>query len=70
MENNSGFAPNARVVQKQLEEKTAGAISEKYYDTIRKFPEEPNRKVENNEALRRYAGLPFLATDRNVLNLP
>ena len=26
--------------------------------------------VENIEALRRYAGLPFLATDRNVLNLP
>jgi len=70
MENNAGFAPNARVVQEQLEEKVAGQIEEKYYDTIRGFPEEASLMVENVEALRRYAGLPFLATDRNVLNLP
>lgn len=70
MENNAGFAPNARVVQEQLEEKVAGEIKEEYYDTIRKFPEEANMMVENIDALRRYAGLPFLATDRNVLNLP
>ena len=70
MENNAGFAPNARVVQEQLEEKVAGQIEEQYYETIRKFPEEPTMMVENIEALRRYAGLPFLATDRNVLNLP
>jgi lysine 2,3-aminomutase len=70
MENNAGFAPNARVVQEQLEEKVAGRIDEKYYDTIRGFPEEANMMVENIEALRRFSGLPFLATDRNVLNLP
>lgn len=70
MENNAGFAPNARVVQEQLEEKIAGKIDEQYYDTIRQFPEEANMMVENIDALRRYAGLPFLATDRNVLNLP
>lgn len=70
MENNASFAPNARVVQEQLEEKVAGQIEEKYYDDIRKFPEEANLMVENIEALRRFAGLPFLATDRNVLNLP
>jgi lysine 2,3-aminomutase len=70
MENNAGFAPNARVVQEQLEEKVAGKIDEQYYDTIRKFPDEANMMVENIDALRRYAGLPFLATDRNVLNLP
>ena len=70
MENNAGFAPNARVVQEQLEEKVAGQVEEKYYDTIRGFPEEANLMVENIEALRRFSGLPFLATDRNVLNLP
>jgi len=70
MENNAGFAPNARVVQEQLEEKVAGEIKEEYYDTVRKFPDEANMMVENIDALRRYAGLPFLATDRNVLNLP
>ena len=70
MENNAGFAPNARVVQEQLEEKVAGKIEEQYDDTIRQFPDEANMMVENIDALRRYAGLPFLATDRNVLNLP
>ena len=70
MENNAAFAPNARVVQEQLEEKVAGQIHEKYDDEIRKFPEEASMMVENIEALRRFAGLPFLATDRNVLNLP
>lgn len=70
MENNAGFAPNARVVQEQLEEKVAGRIDEEYYDTIRHFPDEANMMVENIEALRRFARLPFLATDRNVLNLP
>ncbi len=70
MENNAGFAPNARVVQEQLEEKVAGQIDEKYHEEIRKFPDEASMVVENIEALRRFAGLPFLATDRNVLNLP
>lgn len=70
MENNFSFAPNARVVQEQLEEKSIGEIDEKYFDTIKDFTEEPEMITENIEALRRYAGLPFLATDRNVLNLP
>jgi lysine 2,3-aminomutase len=70
MENNASFAPNARAVQEELEEKAAGKIDEQYYDTIRGFPAEANMMVENIEALRRFSGLPFLATDRNVLNLP
>lgn len=70
MENNAGFTPNARIVQEQLEEKVAGKISAEHYDTIRKFPEEANMMVENIQALRIMADLPFLATDRNVLNLP
>jgi lysine 2,3-aminomutase len=70
MENNSGFAPNARVVQEQLEEKMAGKIDDQHYDTIRKFPEEATLMVENIQALRHFSNLPFLSTDRNVLNLP
>jgi lysine 2,3-aminomutase len=70
MENNAAFAPNARVVQEQLEEKVAGKIDEEHYDTIREFPEEAHLMEENIKMLRRSAGLPFLATDRNVLNLP
>ncbi len=70
MENNFSFAPNARVVQEELEEKVIGEIKEEHYDTIRDFSKEPGRMIENVEALRHYAGVPFLATDRNVLNLP
>ena len=70
MENNAGFTPNARIVQEQLEEKVAGKIAVEHYDTIRKYPEESSMMVENIQALRIIADLPFLATDRNVLNLP
>jgi len=70
MENNSGFTPNARIVQEQLEEKVAGKIALEHYDAVRKFPEETSMMVENIQALRKLAKLPFLATDRNVLNLP
>ena len=70
MENNAGFTPNARIVQEQLEEKMAGKIPPEHYDTIRTFPEESRMMVENIQALRKFADLPFLATDRNVLNLP
>ena len=70
MENNAGFTPNARIVQEQFEEKAAGLIAREHYEAIKKFPEEASMMVENIQALRKYAGLPFLATDRNVLNLP
>jgi len=70
MENNAGFAPNARAVQEQLEEKAAGQVQKEHYETIRNFPEEAPLMIENIEALRRVTGRPFLATDRNVLNLP
>jgi lysine 2,3-aminomutase len=70
MENNFGFAPNARVVQEQLEEKVVGKIEEEHYPAIKEFSSDPKHMSENIEALRRFADLPFLATDRNVLNLP
>ncbi|HUX56409.1 MAG TPA: hypothetical protein VMV77_05515 [Bacteroidales bacterium] len=70
MENNFNFAPNARVVQEQLEEKIIGKIENDHYQTIRQFPENAESIVESIDALRRFASLPFLGTDRNVLNLP
>ena len=70
MENNFSFAPNARVVQEQLEEKVIGKIREDQYETIRRFSEEAEIMVENIDAFRKSSGMPFLATDRNVLNLP
>jgi lysine 2,3-aminomutase len=70
MENNFNFATNARAMQEQMEEKVIGHIPKKYYETIREFPLHPETMVENIAELRRKTGLPFVATDRNVLNLP
>jgi lysine 2,3-aminomutase len=70
MENNFNFATNARAVQEQLEEKTLGSIPEVYHDLLRTLSEDAEHIVENIDRLRRDTGIPFLATDRNVLNLP
>ncbi|MFP4527182.1 MAG: KamA family radical SAM protein [Candidatus Kapaibacterium sp.] len=70
MENQFNFAPNSRAMQEQMEEKQFGAIPEDYYDDIREFPTDPELIVEKIDKLRHKTGQPFLATDRNVLNLP
>ncbi|MDX2413584.1 MAG: KamA family protein [Bacteroidales bacterium] len=70
MENSFNFATNARAVQEQIEEKVLGNIPAKYNNTIKGFPLDAENMKENISMLREKAGLPFLATDRNVLNLP
>jgi len=70
MENSYNFATNARAVQEQLEEKVLGEIPEGYYDTIKAFPDKAEQMEKQISALRNKANLPFLNTDRNVLNLP
>jgi len=70
MENNFNFATNERAVQEQMEEKVIGRIPENYFEEIKEFPNQAELLVEKIEVLRHKAGLPFLGTDRNVLNLP
>ncbi|MCD4679602.1 MAG: KamA family protein, partial [Bacteroidales bacterium] len=70
MENNFNFATNERAVQEQMEEKIIGQIPEKYFKEIREFPNNAEMLVENINELLKKAKLPFLGTDRNVLNLP
>ncbi len=69
-ENAFKFATNARASQEQMEEKIIGEIPQQYRRRIRAFPEEAENMVQNVEQLRKEASIPFLATDRNVLNLP
>ena len=69
-ENRHNFATNARAVQEQLEEKCFGSVPESYHERIRTFPEDAENMLDNVARLRREADLPFLATDRSVLNLP
>jgi lysine 2,3-aminomutase len=70
MENAHPFATNARAMQEQIEEKVIGLVPEDFHERIKQFPLEAELMVENIAKLRREADLPFLATDRNVLNLP
>jgi len=70
MENYFNFATNERAVQEQMEEKAIGTIDEKFYDEIRDFPGNAEMLTENISSLLSRSKLPFLGSDRNVLNLP
>lgn len=69
-ENTFNYATNARAVQEQLEEKVIGKIPHDYEEKIIKLSYEPERLIENLKSIRVRAGIPFLATDRNMINLP
>ena len=70
MENYYNFAPISRCVQEEVEEKVFGRVPEEYHETIKAFPLEVEKLIENIESLRKSEDLPFLSTDRSVLNLP
>ena len=59
-----------KLTYEQLEEKVFGKIPEKYYNEIKQFPLQAESMVENISKLMNKLSIPFLATDRNVLNLP
>ncbi len=70
MENNFNFATNARVMQEQVEEKRFGIVSDQGLAAVIDFQENVAEMVDNIDALRKTENLPFLASDRTVLNLP
>ncbi len=70
MENRSNFAPNARAVQEQVEEKALGKVPELMQSCLQDMADVADTAVKQLRDLRAKANLPFLATDRNVLNLP
>ncbi|MBT8361796.1 MAG: KamA family protein, partial [Deltaproteobacteria bacterium] len=70
MENNFNFAINARAMQEQVEEKTYGHISGQGLAAVVDFQENVEGMKKNIDVLRKTEKIPFLATDRNVLNLP
>ena len=69
-ENAYTFANNARAVQEQIEEKYIGEVPEEYNALVKSFPTCAEDNVANIESLRQACKIPFLATDRNVINLP
>ncbi len=70
MENNFSFTPNSRIVQEELEEKGLGRLDPKYNEDIASLHNHPENLQETINQIRRENNIPFLATDRNVLNLP
>jgi lysine 2,3-aminomutase len=70
-ENTFNYAPVARAVQEEQEEKVIGRVPERFQDAIRQLAEEDGEAlVSKIGTIRAAASLPFLATDRTVLNLP
>jgi lysine 2,3-aminomutase len=69
-ENSANFATNERAVQEQMQEKVYGAVPGKYLDEIRNIGLNAHKSKEILADIRKRADLPFLALDRNVLNLP
>ncbi|GAB6144858.1 hypothetical protein [Desulfocicer niacini] len=69
-ENVYNFATNARLIQEQNEEKYIGMVPDEYHNEIKKLACDPPRMVENMIHLKEKLGLPFLSTDKSVLNMP
>ncbi len=70
MENYFNFATNARAVQEQIEEKVFGKLDDKVTEELKEAIVNPYELNQNLEKMMVRNGLPFLSTDRNVLNLP
>ncbi len=69
-ENSANFAPNARAVQEEMEEKIFGLIPDEEMPEAQKLLTNAPQLTQNViEILGKY-NLPFLSTDRNILNLP
>jgi len=70
MENYYNFVPNARAVQESIEEKNLGFVPVEKYQEITNLTQKVGHIVQHIGRIKRETNIPFLATDRNVLNLP
>lgn len=70
MENYHNFATNERAIQEQVEEKSLGHLPNKELDSLTRVHQKGEDITEAINSIRKKHNLPFLATDRNVLNLP
>lgn len=69
-ENKHNFTPIARSVQEQMEEKIYGTVSSGAQTDIKKLSCRPDKMIQNIKTIREKYGLPFLATDKNIMNIP
>lgn len=69
-ENSHNFSTNARAVQEQIEEKAIGMLTEHDLDLVKSFTKDPVNLQDNLLNYREEKKMPFVAMDRNVMNLP
>lgn len=69
-ENRELFANNPRSMQEQIEEKSIGRVDYRYHSLLRSFAADASHMVEHIDGIRDADEIPFLATDRNTINLP
>lgn len=69
-ENYSVFTPNSRSMQEQQEEKMYGSLSPEQADELSAIIETGEETAPRIRRFLKKHHLPFLATDRSVLNLP
>lgn len=70
MENYHNFATNERAIQEQVEEKVFGRVPVSESEAIHSIPLNASTTKKQINAIRRRNKIPFLGTDRNVMNLP
>ncbi len=69
-ENKALFVPNARSIQEQHEEKIAGNLTAWQADMLDEILSESDDKIKEINKFMQEQSLPFLSTDRSVMNLP
>lgn len=69
-ENHAVFAPNSRSLQEQREEKVCGKLNEAEAALLMEPLRQGGSLVPAIRRIRKHLDVPFLATDRNVMNLP
>ncbi len=70
MENYHNFATNARSVQEEVEEKRLGMLDAEMSRKLAILHKDPAKAIRYINEIREKEKKPFLATDRNMLNLP
>lgn len=69
-ENNAVFTPNSRSIQEEREEKVFGKLTKEEACNLSALLERTDNPAACIRRFTKVHHLPFLATDRNVLNLP
>ncbi len=69
-ENYQNFATNERSVQEKTEEKIIGKLTPEMYDELAGLHNNIEKTQKILSDIRKENNIPFIATDRNVLNMP